>query len=60
MSVECGREEGKRTGGREEGGNEKQDSHLVSYSCIIQKGNGELGEVVDMDEVKIVYALSAE
>ena len=59
---ECRSKEGKRRGGRgrEEGGNEKQDLRLVSYPCIIQKENGELGEVVDMDEVEIVNACSTE
>ena len=49
-----------REGGREEGGKRIQNSRLVSYPCIIQKENGELGKVVDMDGVEIVYACSAE
>ena len=38
----------------------RQDVRLISYPCIVQKENGEPGEVVDMDEVEIVYACSAE
>ena len=53
---------GQRRGGkgREEGGKGRQNLRLVSYPCIIQKENGELGKVMDMDEVEIVYACSAE
>ena len=42
---ECRRQEGKRRGGREreERGKGRQDLRLVSYPCIIQKENGELG-----------------
>ena len=41
-----------------EGG--RQHLRLVSYPRIIQEQNGELGEVMDMDEVEIVYASSTE
>ena len=64
---ECRRKEGRegeRRGGREreEGGKGKQDIRVVSYPRVIQKDNGELGEVVNMHmaEVEIVYACSAE
>lgn len=59
----CRRKEGRSRGGRgreEGGGKERRDVRLVSYPCIIQKENGELGEVVDMDEVEIVHTCSAE
>ena len=51
--------EGRRRGG-EEGGKGRQNLRLVSYPCINQKEKGELGEVMDMDEIEIVYACSAE
>ena len=50
-----------REGGKEgRGEKERQDVRLVSYPCIIQKENGELEQMVDMDEVELLYACSAE
>ena len=52
------RAEGGRERRKGEKGKTRRTPHFLSLYC--SKENGELGQVVDMDEVELLYACSAE